>query len=170
MAGVICAVCGHGNPAGAATCQICGNPLVVAARQETTQAPAVLTCPSCGATVPDPANLVCVECLTTLGAPPGGPSVAFTGWRVALPNPGSVLLGRDPEQSPSAGHLAPHDNVSRRHATVGVEPDGSMWVRDEYSANGTFVNDVPVPAGRTVPVSAGDRVRLASDVEAVVEP
>lgn len=188
MAGVICDVCGCENAGGATECAVCGNPLSLPRPPpETTPDPApdrppdptpddsALRCPACAALVPNPANRVCVECLEPLTPPdPAGPAASgprllFPGHRVDVPAPGTVLLGRDPDQSPVAGYFAAHDNVSRRHASVGAEPDGSMWVRDEYSANGTFVNDTRVPAGATVPLADGDRLRLASDVVARTE-
>lgn len=169
MAGVICAVCGHANPDCATDCAICGTPLAPAPRRPVTETLSVAACPSCGAAVPDPANLVCVECLEPLAPAPavGGPSLLFPGRGIAVPQPGSVLLGRD--NSPFADYFATHDNVSRRHATVGADQDGRLWVRDEYSANGTFVNDKQVPAGQTVSLTAGDRLRLASNVEATID-
>ena len=139
------------------------------------------TCPACGADVPDAANLVCVECLQPLEPrSPAAPAMQtrreaaelrllFAGQPVNVPRSGSVLLGRDPDQSPVAALFAARDNVSRRHASIGVEPDGSAWVRDEYSANGTFVNDRQVPGGHAVPLAHGDRLRIASDVIAQVE-
>ncbi|GAB3430831.1 FHA domain-containing protein [Actinophytocola sediminis] len=166
MARVICSVCGHGNDAGAADCAICGNPLAAAPKPATTDT-ADPTCPTCGAAVPNPANLVCVDCLAPLA---GTPRLRFPGREIDIPSPGSVLLGRDPEQSPVAEYFAAHDNVSRRHASVGVSTDGGVWVRDEYSANGTFVNDRQVPGGQTVPLTPGDQLRLASDLVARVEP
>ncbi|WP_410597391.1 FHA domain-containing protein [Amycolatopsis sp. lyj-23] len=181
MAGVICAVCGTDNTDDEALCKTCGMLLEEAEKPPATAAPErepaepAARCPACGAGVPDPANLVCVECLEPLAAQPapragGAVRLVFGGQAVDVPRPGTVLLGRDPGQSPAAGVFARHDNVSRRHASVGVEPDGRMWVRDEHSTNGTFVNDTPVPGGRTAPLVHGDRLRIASDVVAVVEP
>lgn len=208
MAGMICPSCGHANADGDTLCSICGylvaedsgGPEPVALRKVTPPAPparpaagpaehavpsgqAPDTCPACGAVIPDPGNLVCVDCLEPLArrrppAPPvhtrredgpGSLRLVFGGQPVEVPRPGTLLLGRDPGQSTAAATFAARDNVSRRHASVGVESDGSAWVRDEHSANGTFVNDTPVPAGRTRALAHGDRLRLASDVVARVE-
>ncbi|GGV04188.1 hypothetical protein GCM10010275_49480 [Streptomyces litmocidini] len=81
---------------------------------------------------------------------------------------GTLLLGRAPAARTTRGLLARHDNVSRRHATVGLEPDGTAWVRDEHSTNGTFVNDGPVGAGVRTPLRDGDVLRLAADCTLVI--
>jgi pSer/pThr/pTyr-binding forkhead associated (FHA) protein len=93
----------------------------------------------------------------------------FAGRPVDVAQPGSMLLGRDPDNSPVAALFAVHDNVSRRHASVGIEPDGTAWVRDEHSTNGTFVNDIRVPSGGTAPLVHGDQLRIASNMVAQVE-
>lgn len=175
MAPVICAVCTHGNPADRENCDVCGNSLAVVRPKEPKEPKvddAAPRCPKCAALIPDPANRVCVECLeplTSTTPAPAGVRLLFAGHAIDVPAPGSVLLGRDPTQSSVAGHFAANDNVSRRHASVGAEPDGSAWVRDEYSANGTFVNDNRVPGGKKTPLVDGDRLRMASDVVATIE-
>ena len=190
MAVVICPVCNTENANGETQCYSCGFPLdeqIGPAREAPAGTPgpapepATATCPACGATIPDSANLVCVDCLEPLAPRPSGASVArtrragtalrllFPGKPVDVPQPGLVLLGRDPDQSPVANLFTAHDNVSRKHASVGVEPDGTAWVRDEGSTNGTFVNNKPVLGGHTAPLTHGDQLRFASDVVARVE-
>ncbi|MCS7090588.1 MAG: FHA domain-containing protein [Verrucomicrobiota bacterium] len=46
-------------------------------------------------------------------------------------------------RSPANDFVVFDSTVSRFHCEIEVRPDG-MWVRDLDSANGTFVNDVPV--------------------------
>ncbi|ROQ34863.1 FHA domain-containing protein [Streptomyces sp. PanSC19] len=87
--------------------------------------------------------------------------------RTVVPG-GTLLLGRAPAAGATRGLLARHDNVSRRHATVGLEPDGTAWVRDEHSTNGTFVNGSPVGAGVRTPLRDGDVLRLAADCTLVI--
>jgi len=198
MAGVTCPACLEPNPDGEALCVYCGflladdggGPARVA-RDDAAPAdgvapghqpdPAPDRCPACGAVVPDPANLVCVECLEPLlpqeveapaqldRHPGAGPRLWFSGQPVEIPRTGSLLLGRDPDNSPVAKILGDHDNVSRRHASVGVEPDGTAWVRDEHSTNGTFVNDARVPSGGTAALVHGDQLRIASNIIARVD-
>jgi hypothetical protein len=80
-----------------------------------------------------------------------------------------VTLGRDPLLCPdTADRLAPYDNVSRLHATVGLDPDGACWVRDEGSTNGTFVDGEEIGPGERGPLREGAELRLASDVTAPV--
>jgi hypothetical protein len=200
MAGVICLVCKEANPEGEALCVGCGFLLAEVvgipakdSRSEATIAtdtassaaePARASdgrCPACEAAIPDPANLVCVECLEPLTPDHAKELVSvsscaevplrlyFSGQPVDIPLADTVLLGRDPDKSPVAALFANHDNVSRRHASVGAEPDGTAWVRDEHSANGTFVNDKRVPSGGTLPLMHGDQLRMASNVVAQVE-
>jgi hypothetical protein len=152
----------------------------------TVQEPATgRTCPHCRASV-DPADLVCMGCLRELpdtagSSPPGGEALrtrlepAVTCARLSFDTgevevrPGQeVVLGRGPQHTVSAPRLSRYDNVSRTHATVGVNPDGSAWLRDEHSANGTWVDEVPVPQGQTRPLHDGSVIRLASNVTARV--
>lgn len=193
MAGVSCPACGEDNHVGDALCARCGfllpendsydpvgDTVASAARP-----PAPERCPACGVEVPDPTNIACVECLEEFApAPPPVPGAAgpartrretrslrlvFGARAVGVPDAGTMLLGRDPAVSPVAALFSDSDNVSRRHACVGVDADGSAWVRDENSTNGTFVNDKPVPSGRKTPLADGDRLRIASNVVARVE-
>ncbi|MFM8641684.1 MAG: FHA domain-containing protein, partial [Phycisphaerales bacterium] len=56
-----------------------------------------------------------------------------------------------------------HPSVSREHAVIewGESAFGPSWrVTDQGSASGTWVNDVPLPAGNPMPIRPGDRVRF----------
>lgn len=123
-------------------------------------------CPHCGEEVPDPDNRVCVECHRPL-TPSGSVRLSFPGGEVRIGAAQAVPLGRDPASSPVAGLFADRDNISRVHATVGVD-EGGVWVRDERSLNGTYVNDVPIPPGSRIGLTDGDTLRLAADVTAIV--
>ncbi|WP_030687162.1 FHA domain-containing protein [Streptomyces globisporus] len=145
-----------------------------------------LLCPHCGAPVPVPTNQVCVACQRLLVGvrPSRTAAVDARATRRDLPTAvlrirfgavertvtpgGTLLLGRAPAARTTRGLLARHDNVSRRHATVGLEPDGTAWVRDEHSTNGTFVNGSPVGAGVRAPLRDGDVLRLAADCTLVI--
>ncbi|WP_441249536.1 FHA domain-containing protein [Kitasatospora sp. McL0602] len=143
-------------------------------------------CPHCGAPVPVPTNQVCVVCQRMLGevrpsrtADAGERGVDVYSTRRDAPTavlrirfgavertvtPGStLLLGRAPAAHTTHGLLERYDNVSRQHATVGLEPDGTAWVRDEHSTNGTFVNGSPASPGARTPLRDGDVLRLAAD-------
>ncbi|WP_164875149.1 FHA domain-containing protein [Streptomyces sp. SS] len=81
----------------------------------------------------------------------------------AVASGNTLLLGRDASAYRTGELLERYDNVSRRHATVGVEADGTAWVRDEHSTNGTFVNAAPLRPGVRAPLRDGDTLRLAAD-------
>jgi hypothetical protein len=126
-------------------------------------------CPHCGAEIPDAANIVCLVCLRPLAAARASGStvlrLVFPAGERRITAGSEMLLGRLPEESPAADILVAFDNISRRHATVGLDRDGvHAWIRDEHSTNGTFVNGVRAPSGRTTPLTGGDRLRLAADL------
>jgi hypothetical protein len=148
-------------------------------------------CPTCGADVPDSRHLVCLECMTELHpagpltAAPGTPgaegrdsyatarehsdtklTVTFAFGAIELSVGQEVLLGRDASDRRLAS-LHDKDNVSRRHATIGLTPRGA-WIRDEKSTNGTFVDGRRVTAGEAAELAGGEELRLASDVRATV--
>jgi len=94
--------------------------------------------------------------------------LSFPAGNVDVPAGTSLVLGRDPGEALVAAAFANYENVSRRHATSTVSDTGHATIRDEYSTNGTFVNDDRVLPGTDVRIGDGDRVRLAADVTAVV--
>ncbi len=128
------------------------------------------TCPRCGTSVRDAADVVCSNCGEPLPTgrrrriSPVVMRITFPTGNVDIPAGTSVLLGRDPAESLVAAAFAQFDNVSRRHATVQVDDYGHATIRDENSTNGTFVNDDRVLPGVDVRLVDGDRVRLAADV------
>ncbi|MEE4545519.1 FHA domain-containing protein [Streptomyces sp. V4-01] len=81
-----------------------------------------------------------------------------------------IRLGREPQFCPAVAFLAAHDNLSRLHATVGVELDGSAWIVDEGSTNGTFVHGYRLTARERASLRPGDKVRLAADVTIRIMP
>ncbi|MGH4027235.1 MAG: FHA domain-containing protein [Pseudonocardiaceae bacterium] len=180
MAGLTCIFCSAENEPGEQLCRACFRRLPaepVAAPPHVATEPGVpsepseppetpANCPHCGEEVPDPGNRVCVECHRPLTrAEPV--RLKFPGGDVLVDRRQPVKLGRDPATSPVAGLFTDRGNISRLHATVGVDEDGA-WVRDERSLNGTYVNDIPVPPGTRFGLSDGDTLRLAADVAATV--
>ncbi|MFF7159444.1 FHA domain-containing protein [Streptomyces sp. NPDC008139] len=102
---------------------------------------------------------------TRRDAPPRALRLRFPSGEIVPVEPAnSIRLGRDPKYCPAVPFLAAHDNLSRIHATVGVEPDGSAWISDESSTNGTFVHGYRLAPGERAPVRPGDTLRLAADV------
>ena len=145
-----------------------------------------LSCFTCGTNLPRRSPVeeeaapptVMQEYLRPGAAPPKPPAtgpispvvlrLAFPAGNVDVPAGTSLVLGRDPAESLVAAAFADYENVSRRHATITVSDTGQATIRDEYSTNGTFVNDDRVLPGTDVRITDGDRVRLAADVAADV--
>lgn len=65
-----------------------------------------------------------------------------------------------------ADHRFPDNGLSRLHATVYRDGD-RVWVVDENSTNGTFVNGEPV-AGSGTPLRDGDTVRIGNNTDLAV--
>jgi ABC transport system ATP-binding/permease protein len=68
-----------------------------------------------------------------------------------------VELGREIDGSNYGGMQLDSPVVSRRHATISVNQDGSHTIED-WSTNGTFVNDLRVERSRQL--HTGDRIRI----------
>jgi pSer/pThr/pTyr-binding forkhead associated (FHA) protein len=60
--------------------------------------------------------------------------------------------------------------VSQRHCTITKRPGDHYALKDEGSRNGTLVNDRPVAAGTSHPLTHGDKIRLADTVLFFVDP
>jgi hypothetical protein len=72
----------------------------------------------------------------------------------------SVSRGLDPEIDLTG---PPADSgISRLHAVLIAEPDGSWSVLDPGSANGTLVNGTEIPTGNRVPLHDGDRINVGA--------
>lgn len=71
---------------------------------------------------------------------------------------GSNWVGRSPE---NAIQLADH-TVSRSHAVLKVDPDGTVGLTDLSSTNGTFVNGERLEPNRSRELDDGDRIRVGS--------
>lgn len=122
-------------------------------------------CWHCHAPVPDPAAKLCVQCAEPLIRLPL--IIKFTGGHVAVAAEEQTLLGRSAGESPHAQLFAAYDNVSRLHATIGMDRGGA-WIRDEQSTNGTFVNGVLIAERERHPLADGDQIRLGAKAEGSV--
>lgn len=72
-----------------------------------------------------------------------------------------MLIGRRDQARGIYPEIPLVDNgVSRRHAQILRQPDGSLVVRDLGSANGTHFNEQPLPAGVAQRLAEGDTVRI----------
>ncbi len=71
------------------------------------------------------------------------------------------LLGRRSDRKDIHPEIPLEDpGVSRRHAKLLRQPDGSLFVLDVGSSNGTFLNDVEVKPGVRTPVQPDDQITL----------
>ena len=87
------------------------------------------------------------------------PPVGTDAARHAIAGSGPLRVGR----CPSSDIVLADPAVSREHAVLEwVESiEGGCWrIGDRGSASGTWVNDVALPAGSTLPLRPGDRVRF----------
>jgi hypothetical protein len=72
----------------------------------------------------------------------------------------STSRGLEPEIDLTGPPTDP--GVSRLHAVLIAEPDGSWGVIDPGSANGTLVNGNEIATGVRVPLHDGDRIHLGA--------
>jgi hypothetical protein len=92
----------------------------------------------------------------------------------ALACPGRPLrLGRDPEWAPKTALALSHSpGVSRRHAIIDVDPDGTAWLTDDGasgSLNGTWLNGHRLtPAGTRHRLRDRDELALGRRVRGTV--
>ncbi|MBD3004139.1 FHA domain-containing protein [Streptomyces sp. 5-10] len=117
-------------------------------------APRDTRCASCGRARTH-ALLVCTEPCLELRHGPGPP----------------LRLGRHPDWAPrTAAAFDGWNKVSRRHASITVEPDGTAWVEEpeEGTRNGTYLNGARIAAGVRTPVHDGDQLRLGLRVSFAV--
>ncbi len=81
------------------------------------------------------------------------------GTMLALSESGTTI-GRSPE----SGFQVDDITVSRRHALVAVDQDGTVHITDEGSSNGILVNGESIPSRRPFRLEDGDRVQLGARV------
>jgi len=72
----------------------------------------------------------------------------------------SVSRGLEPEIDLTGPPTDP--GISRLHAVLFAEPDGSWTILDPGSENGTLVNGTEITAGVRLPLHDGDRVHLGA--------
>lgn len=76
--------------------------------------------------------------------------------------PREIVIGLDPvvfgRDQASVNIALRAQDVSRRHAQVQVDTDGSVLVRDLGSSNGTFINGLQISGA--VSVKHGDEIRI----------
>ncbi|MDX2087238.1 MAG: GGDEF domain-containing protein [Kofleriaceae bacterium] len=90
-------------------------------------------------------------CLVNLHPP--GPDI---GKRVPLLNQ-QYIVGRDNE----AGFIVSRSSVSRQHARLYMDDNGTWWVEDLNSTNGTFVNEARI---KNQSLNDADQVRFGDAI------
>jgi diguanylate cyclase (GGDEF)-like protein len=75
-------------------------------------------------------------------------------------NDRGTTLGRSADSSFPISDIT----VSRQHAFLSVDENGTVYLRDDGSTNGTFVNGKRVTAFRQVSLDDGDRIQLGTSV------
>ncbi|MBP2328004.1 hypothetical protein JOF56_008389 [Kibdelosporangium banguiense] len=176
MAAMRCPV--HG-PMGETTRRLCPDcmeflvPDVPPEVAETPDPPSLCPQPGCGMELDDEGCPV-----HSLGAAPAPmtrhdvmperrlPVVEFP-WGTVEIGPAEVWIGRAEDCGPLVPQVRHYDNISRRHAVL-WSTDSTLYVRDQSSTNGTFVNSRKLTPNEPVPLRDGDQLRFAADLKAVV--
>lgn len=76
-----------------------------------------------------------------------------------------IHVGKDNDQIPpdiDVSGFPDSQFVSRIHADIRVEGDG-FYIEDVGSANGTFINHIPLPKGNRHLLRSGDRIALGKE-------
>ncbi|WP_460366192.1 FHA domain-containing protein, partial [Actinocorallia lasiicapitis] len=147
-----------------------GTPIPPEHRQGPPHDSTAAMCPHCEHVLDHPGQAQCNVCLKPLRSVPGQPSLRlqFPTGELSVTMGQHLVLGRDAGQSPAAATFTQYDNVSRKHATVWLDPSGVAKVRDERSTNGTFVNGERLSPGVEAFLQDGDSLRLAADVTGTI--
>jgi pSer/pThr/pTyr-binding forkhead associated (FHA) protein len=74
---------------------------------------------------------------------------------VLLQEGNDFIIGREPELP----LCLPHPKISRQHAVLRLI-DGSIWIEDLSSTNGTLVSDFQIPSGSKSPVSPSQVIKI----------
>jgi hypothetical protein len=166
----------HGQqPKGKKFCPICMEELVPDVPEQEHAEPAICPEPNCDNVLgPDgcpmhslaPAEIAAPRATTRDPGPAGSAAVVEFPWGAVEVGTPALTVGRDPEY-PLAPHLARYDNVSRRHATLWQE-GADLYVQDQGSTNGTFVNDRKIDGHERVLLRQGDSVRFGATLRGVV--
>ena len=98
------------------------------------------------------ANFECV----LHGADPDGKNHMIKIHKGVLADPQGVVLGRNPR---SSKFIVSHEEVGREHARL-IYDDGSLFVEDLGSTNGTYVNGVQLSPQQRTPLISGSALTL----------
>ncbi|WP_328392430.1 FHA domain-containing protein [Nocardia sp. NBC_00416] len=74
----------------------------------------------------------------------------------------SVPVGTGPD-SPFANQLSRYRGVAERHATLGMDHDGRVWIRDHPGSDGVWVNGDRIAPDQRVTLNASDQIGLGPE-------
>lgn len=122
-------------------------------------------CWNCGTAPAHPDNTECLnpDCRRSLTPP--AMLVRFRDGQVEVDPGARAELGRHGRH---ARLFRPFPNVSRRHAVVGVDPDGRAWIEPIPTPNGTFIDSREIQPSVRRPLRTGHVVRFALHAEGTV--
>jgi FHA domain len=128
-----------------------------------------LVCWNCDQESANPGNSECLRCGKRLVPPRLVLKFEF-GATVELDRGESAELGREGPYARLFRDSFP--NVSRRHARVGVEPDGRAWIEPRLTPNGTFrgadAKEAELEPEVRYPLQPDDQLRFALHAKASV--
>jgi hypothetical protein len=126
-------------------------------------------CWNCDRPIDDRRNAKCNGCRKPLTPPALVLVLHGSPHRIAVAVRDLATVGRDPAETSYSEMFAGYLNISRRHALIGVSPDGTAWIRDEGSLNGTYIGGEEIPTKQLVSLTDGALVRFAGTLEATVK-
>jgi hypothetical protein len=171
-----CPACHTPRPSSSARfCEVCrydfvnqaagGPPTVAAAVPQPAPPAPVATAPGTTTTTPAPNGVrwdvvIAVDATLDTDPDPDLKAPEEPERRIPLDKAENLVGRRDPSQL-IVPDVLPHDpSVSRRHAKLLLNADGSVAILDLESANGTFVNGEQILAGVPHPLAHGDSVTM----------
>jgi ribosomal protein L40E len=138
---ISCVNCGEENDAKALVCRKCG----FSPRESRSKTP-----------------IVAASAADTLEATATSFFLEFPGWvYVEIPEDGDLLLGRESNSESIDTALAPYVDIHRKHAKVSKTVTGPS-VTDLGGENGTWIEESRLTPFEATPITAGQRLRLAS--------
>lgn len=122
-------------------------------------------CWRCGTPSPHPDNKACLRLDCRRSLVPPALHIRFQDGEVELRAGERAELGR---RGSYERLFRGFPNVSRRHAVVGVDGDGRVWIEPLLTPNGTFINGAEIPESIGKTLFSGDSIRFARNAEGAV--
>lgn len=178
MAALKCPVHGPQENVGEPLCPICMEFLVpdVEPMKAESLGDEVAVCPEPGCGTPLADGQCPVHSLGAVAQPPmtrrdrepEQPARVLFPWGAVEIDRDEVWIGRSSDCGAVAVQISRYDNISRMHA-VFLRREGEVFVRDQESTNGTYVNERRLEPRSLHRLSHGDVIRFAADLRATVQ-